>query len=195
MGGCSFINEVIAADAKEGFDILYQSALKRYGDDPYNGSISTCSLGYCTKTISGKFKEDNYAIAEKHIINEKHYGRKWSADYVNAGLVGYRVTTVEEEVVKHGEAKSVYVIYDKNNKKIDWHADKLSCKELAMIYAKKHPGCNLRIRREVVYSNHENDDLYRYKATSRIVETKIKGKKNEEVVPVYKFYFYGFAGY
>lgn len=195
MGGCSFLNEIVAATASEGFNILYQKARQRYGDDPYNGSISTCSLGYCSKTLSGKYSEGNAALAEKHISEEKHYGRKWYADYVNAGLVGYRVTTVEEEVVKHGEAKSIYVIYDDQNVKIDWGYDKLKIKDSALSYAKNNPGCKLRIRREVIYSNRENDDLYRYKTTSRIVEKEIKGKKNEKVVPVYKFYFYGFAGY
>lgn len=192
MGACSFVNEVIAATAEEGFRKLVENAIDRYGNDHYNGTISTCSMGRCTKIIDGKYTDKNRDEAYLH-IKANDNGSKWSAHYVKAGIIGYRITTVEEIVVKHGDAKSIYVIYDENNKKVKSSYDKLKCKSLAMEYAKENPGVSLYIRRETVYSNNENDDLYRYKTTERIVDKPIKGKKNELCVPIYKFYFYGWA--
>lgn len=194
MGASSFVNEVIAATAEEGFRKLVENAIDRYGNDHYNGTISTCSMGRCTKTINTKFDENkHYNEAIEH-IRSNDYGSKWVANYVKAGIVNYRVTTVEEIVVKHGDAKSIYVIYDRTTKKqVASSYDKLKSKEIAMEYAKNNPGVSLYIRRETIYSNRENDDLYRYKTTTRFVDKPIKGKKNELCVPVYKFYFYGWA--
>lgn len=191
MGAESFIKEVIATSAREGYEILKKNALRYHGCS--GESFASCSFGGITKVIEGKYKKENDDIAYKH-IDDMHNGDKYIAKCVNLGLVGYRVVTVEEEVVKHGTPRSVYVIYN-DKEKVDYDYDKLKAKAIAMAYAKKNPDSKLRIRREVVYSNRENDDLYRYKTSSKIIERKIKGKKNESVEPVYRFYFYGFTNY
>lgn len=83
MGGCSFSVSAKAKKPRDAFNELVEEAVYMYGHDPYNGTISTCEIGRCTLSFS-KFEKENIETAYEH-IEERDYGKKWVADYVDLG--------------------------------------------------------------------------------------------------------------
>lgn len=83
MGAEWFCNRASGKNAREAFDKLCEIAIHNYGNDPYNGTISTCSMGKCTLTFD-KYESENVNKAIEH-IKETDYGNKWYANYVDLG--------------------------------------------------------------------------------------------------------------
>ena len=83
MGAECFYNRANGKNAKEAFNKLCDIAIHNYGNDPYNGTISTCDMGRCTLSFE-KYESGNAVKAMNH-IKEMEYGRKWYADYVDLG--------------------------------------------------------------------------------------------------------------
>lgn len=83
MGAECFCNRANGKTAREAFNKLCDIAIHNYGNDPYNGTISTCDMGRCTLSFD-KYEKENADKAFEH-IKEEEYGRKWYADYVDLG--------------------------------------------------------------------------------------------------------------
>ena len=186
MGAREFILKHKGGSVKEAFSAMCEEQKYRYGHDSYSGGAHHCCLGRCKG--AAKTLEEAYKIIEKY-----NGGEKYTADYIEVELQEYRVRTVERIVVKHGKARSVYVIYNGSIA-----LKELSSKEEADKKARGYgfEGYDaLRIKREVRYSNNEDDDLYRYKITDIFRKTKIKGTKNQKVEKMKYYIFFGAAPY
>lgn len=108
MGAESFIRGVKATSAKEAFRILVEEADRDYGARSYNGSISTCSMGRCRKRYN-KPTETNRKDAYK-FIDSVDNGEKWKADYIDLGVVEYKVLTLKKVNVP-GDSAVIRVKY------------------------------------------------------------------------------------
>lgn len=84
MGAISFIVKGEGFEARKVFDRLVKDAKKEYGNNSYNGTISTCDLERIT-IFSSKYSKE---IEEKAIsqIKEWDYGEKWQARCLDLGL-------------------------------------------------------------------------------------------------------------
>ena len=115
MGATNFVEEVTTTGSvQDAFDRLVSEYEREYGERAYNGTISTCSLGRC-KLSFDKYSESNYKKA-KNYISDNHYGSKWIADYIDLGVVGYKVIIVKKEILKNKpEYKLRFVISKYSN--------------------------------------------------------------------------------
>ena len=114
MGGISRTFRIQATSSEEAYNKIIESELKRYGDAPYTGSAASCSLGRQKGPTFSKYSDENINVAEKYVNDVEQGGTKYVLNYVNLGQAGYRVVTVEKEVVKHGTPRSVYNVYLSN---------------------------------------------------------------------------------
>ena len=204
MGGISITFKIQATSPEEAYKKIIAQEKEQYGSAHYTGSAATCSMGYRRGPSFQKYSESNQDKAYEY-INSIYGGEKYRLDYVILGQVGYRVVTVEKEVVKHGTPRSIYNVYlSKGNDNLTFikkFYDKLEAVEYAERYVGEHPfesydrNPKIVIRRSVEYSNRENDDLYRFVSKVEVRKTKIKGTKNQTVKPLYEYIFYGVASY
>lgn len=95
MGACSFMTTGYGKDYKDAYNNLVKDYKRMYGENPYNGTISTtygCSLTYCdlgkgdnwTKTKEGKA----YQIANKQLTTME----KGQCRAIDLGKVSNRIT-------------------------------------------------------------------------------------------------------
>lgn len=86
MGAIPFIVYNDNVSAREAFNSLVSEVGK---NDPYNGSISTCTLGrveYFADVYKPSLDKKITAL-----IDERDNGEKWVAHCLDCGLVGYLV--------------------------------------------------------------------------------------------------------
>lgn len=88
MGAQWFQDSVIARNAKEGYNILCEEAIREYGEDGYNGTISTTNRVVMVKSYP-IFLEKN--INEVNSILKKYEtnGEKWTAYCIDLGVISY----------------------------------------------------------------------------------------------------------
>lgn len=96
MGATNFLHFANAKTAKAGFYQLTEDAIYEYGNDGYNGTISTTSFVGVTKTVADKYTKTAEKAAVKYIENHD-FGRKWECRAVDCGVVEYRVITVKKD--------------------------------------------------------------------------------------------------
>lgn len=96
MGACSFMKESYGKDYKDAYNNAVESAIRYYGENPYNGTISTtcgCRKLYCeidgsnsnwTKTREKKA----YEIAYKKLDDLE----KYECMVIDLGRVSNRIT-------------------------------------------------------------------------------------------------------
>jgi len=104
MGATNFEHECDAYDAKEAFRTISDSARREYGEDCYNGTISTCSFGRVTAKTYGKTgKVTPTSMKKAHDFIERHdWGHKWYCDAVDCGVKEWHVITLKK--VPHTKA-------------------------------------------------------------------------------------------
>lgn len=76
MGAVTFELETIGNDVNEEFNNLVEEAIHGYGNNPYNGTISTTSLGSeieLTNEIKKLFKNEDYDKLYRIFYPEKRY--------------------------------------------------------------------------------------------------------------------------
>lgn len=71
MGGTTFTQVGYGQTAREAFDALVDEAIRYYGRDPYNGSISTTSLGYEIDLkkypkLAKALKKNDWKVIDEH---------------------------------------------------------------------------------------------------------------------------------
>lgn len=96
MGATNFLMFANAKNAKSGFRQLSEDAIYEYGNDAYNGTISTTSFVGVTKTVADKYTKTAEKTAVKYIENHD-FGRKWECRAVDCGVVEYRIITVKKD--------------------------------------------------------------------------------------------------
>ena len=87
MGACNFIEFGEGRNVREAYATLVEEAVFEYGHDPYNGTISTCTLSrrpvkVVQKTWGPLAERKAVAIAEK-----EDWGEKWEARAIDCGHV------------------------------------------------------------------------------------------------------------
>jgi hypothetical protein len=84
MGACNFITFGWGKTKEDAFKALVREAEWEYGHDPYNGTISTTSLGRTVATIRKRYtpkaQADAVAFAEKD-----DWGKKWESRAIDCG--------------------------------------------------------------------------------------------------------------
>jgi hypothetical protein len=61
MGATTFYHKTTAPSMKEGYNDLIEDAINEYGNDPYNGTISTTSS---FRDVTAKFKDSKKSLRE-----------------------------------------------------------------------------------------------------------------------------------
>lgn len=195
MGACSFFHKIDGPSAGECFDILVQAAYEQSGHDPYNGTISTCTLGrvhrvadVCTPAVEKKVHK---------MIEDDDYGRKWVATCLDLGLVGYEVITVKKVATKPAKAAKYltkYVVIEEYTKTVSHHDTKTEAENAAMKAALAHPENDYTVCKRPVNMNRGDDCLTRLEVTKTMKKTKPKTtKQNAHVRAIHRYVFYGMA--
>ncbi|MBN1040382.1 hypothetical protein DVW12_17020 [Clostridium botulinum] len=146
------------------FDSIISEYERKYGEKSYDGTISICSLGSC-KLSFDKYSESNYKKAQKYII-DNHYGNKWSAYYIDLGVVGYTVITVKKELLKSKpECKlkfviSTYKYFEKIQTNFNY-STKTEADEKALILTLEG-GVEHIVSKEYVIANNSKSDCSRF---------------------------------
>lgn len=94
MGATTYSIEIKTNNLKETFNGLVEEAMLYYGTDPYNGTISTTSLG---GNITNKIPQDilkNEKKLKKFIMDIENdhiiYPSKWETAYIDLGVDHYK---------------------------------------------------------------------------------------------------------
>ena len=95
MGMMSFYVTECGKDKYEAFNKLVKEAQREYGEDMYNGTISTTDLVGDPVVIAKKFSAESehagYEYAKKN-----NYGEKWESRCLDLGVKEYIVATVKK---------------------------------------------------------------------------------------------------
>lgn len=198
MGATNFVEEVTTTGSvQDAFDRLVSEYEREYGERAYNGTISTCSLGRC-KLSFDKYSESNYKKA-KNYISDNHYGSKWIADYIDLGVVGYKVIIVKKEILKNKpEYKLRFVISKYSNfekiKTTFYYLTKREADEKALSLTLES-GVEHIVSKEYVLVNNSKSDCSSFYVDNKVYKNKpnLKPMKNRKVIPIKKYLFFGWA--
>ena len=192
MGAEAFCIVTENTDARKAFNALVEQARYDYGNEPYNGTISTCSMGRCTRSydqFSQEVLEEAYALVES-----REGGQKWVAQYIDLGVCGYETVEIKRQSRKSdAKFKMGYVLYDEDGKyrgdantkgEAEGKAMKLAYENNMTITIKKE---HRRISGNSVVCE---VSLKRAFSEKRPRLTRAPGK---EIVPIHKYMFYGWA--
>lgn len=99
MGAVNFYLTECGKNEREAFDKLVTEATLQYGEDEYNGTISTTELVGDPVVIAKKFSDESenagYEYAKEH-----NYGEKWESRCLDLGVTEYIVTTVQKTLIQ-----------------------------------------------------------------------------------------------
>ena len=113
MGASEFIIKGYGKNAKDAYSDLIEDSVERYGDDPYNGTISTTTGFQDVTDVFQKSKKDVNAFIDSEI--EKLSKRKCLAVCIKKPVENTnKIKTQVDHVVEKGTRKWVtkYVVYD-----------------------------------------------------------------------------------
>lgn len=95
MGAVNFYVTECGRNEYEAFSKLVEAAQREYGEDMYNGTISTTTLVgdpvVIAKEFSDKSENAGYEYAKKN-----NYGEKWESRCLDLGVKEYTVATVKK---------------------------------------------------------------------------------------------------
>lgn len=182
MGACDVHAIGYGATAGEAFDAIVEDCILRYGDDQYNGKISTCSLQKCYRNFD-IYKKGNEEKAWKFL--EKLNVDKRDAYAVDLGVKYYEVRKCRF-VKGTGSFKVQFCV----NRKI-FNTLK-QAKDYALAYAKQTKEKAVVTKK---YVNQNGDDTFGYVDVSVKEYTK-KPKRipdNATIREIHAYCFYGMA--
>ena len=202
MGAQNFYHIIEGYSAGEAFDELFSDAIYKKGHDSYNGTISTCSLGYVKKmSSSGKYTKSILKKAMKY-MEEDDYGSKWRATCLDLGIVGYDVITAKKTTKNpktKAEYRQKYVVFSydgffrENETSAGYRDSKKEADALAMKLALKN-NLDYYVAKRPVNVNRGEDVVSEITYTTVRKNTKPKSSKDNTIVkPVHKYLFYGWA--
>ena len=93
MGACDCASGVLSGySANQVYADLVDECVSECGNDPYNGTFSTCNLVRMHK-IADKFSEKNVKVGQKLLYDLMEKGEigKWSAHGVDLGVDHYEI--------------------------------------------------------------------------------------------------------
>lgn len=201
MGAVEFYHEAIASSASSAFKTIVNDARERYGDNPYNGTISTCRMGSIHRIGSGVYEKNLDAEARSYVA-KKDGGRKWEAGVLDLGVVYYDVVEAKKEganpltakyLTKHAviDGTGKVICYKDTKKEADDEAKRLVLESYA-----KDKLEDYIVKKIPVNVNNGNDvESTFYPKAHRVMGTegKPKNTKGKVVVEAHKYVFYGLA--
>lgn len=197
MSAESFEEEIVGVSAEECYNYLVSKAISEYGDSIYNGTISTCDLGFCTLSFDTYLKSNEKKARE--YIEYKDYGDKWRTDYVDLGVMEYELITIKKEKrLYSAKYKLKYVILEKVGDvyiQTNYYFDKsIDAEKEAIKLSLENIDKKYRISKEYVAisGNNINSDLIVEKKTYKN-KPKLKLKSNQKIIEKHKYIFYGWA--
>lgn len=191
MGACSFIKTAYAGSAREAFDSLVKDAIREYGDNSYNGTISTCSYGGTVMRFD-KYSKSNEDKAYK-LIEEDGYGEKWDAKAIDLGIVHYEVTTIKKVSVKKEKPKwtMMYVVHYGGRTKLFKTKTESDAEAMKLL---KNGESDVYVSKEYVNTVKGSEVVSEFKIEKKKSKTKPKSlKPNQTYNEIHKYMFYGFA--
>ncbi len=201
MGATNVIKAGYGENVRDVFDYLVKKAIREYGEDRYNGTISTCSLGSCTKladTYSTSVEKKALKIAYEKVDD------LWKGDCValDLGVCRYdliRIKKVIPKIKKKAEFRQRYVVMllDSNgflSKRVSHFETKKEADEDAMKRIMKNPNENYFVSKRSININNGDDVVTEFKV--EVSERKSKPKTIPEgcvLKEIHKYIFYGMA--
>lgn len=201
MGANDFVEEGIGIDPREVFQELCRDARDMYGSDPYNGTISTTSLGVCRK----RFDRANKTNEKKawDFVEAQDGGRKWTADYVDVGVVGYIAYSVK--IVPSTTTKKI-----QNPKEYRVRLKRYTGEVVERVYSSKGEAENEAVFKGRTSKGEIADisvvalveqpngkrgvvPVSKVKVTRKEYKTRPKEAQGRQIYEVHKYIFYGMA--
>ena len=108
MGAAEFFNTIDAETPEEGYNRLCERAIEEYGNDPYNGTISTTRLYGCSSPNTSKFTSTAAKKALK-AAREADFGRKGNCRAIDLGVVGYQVCKIKKDTSYKSTSAPKYI--------------------------------------------------------------------------------------
>lgn len=99
MGMMNFYVTECGRDEYDAFSKLVKEAQKEYGEDEYNGTISTTDLVGAPVVIAKKFSAESEDAGCKY-AKKNNYGEKWESRCLDLGVTEYIVTTAKKTVIR-----------------------------------------------------------------------------------------------
>lgn len=99
MGMMNFYVTECGRDEYDAFSKLVKEAQKEYGEDEYNGTISTTDLVGAPVVIAKKFSAESEHAGYEY-AKRNNYGEKWESRCLDLGVQEYIVTTVKKTVIR-----------------------------------------------------------------------------------------------
>lgn len=99
MGMMNFYVTECGRDEYDAFSKLVKEAQKEYGEDEYNGTISTTDLVGAPVVIAKKFSAESEHAGYEY-AKRNNYGEKWESRCLDLGVKEYIVTTVKKTVIR-----------------------------------------------------------------------------------------------
>ena len=200
MGACFFTNQIESENPTKAYDALVEDAIRKYGNDSYNGTISTW-CGYAKSSLSfNKYSKTNELKARRYIDKTQDNICKRDCLYIDLGVVRYEtVKAIKKKVVKEKPVyKKMFVVYWEkisdaygNNKRA---FDKLADAEKFAFKKKlESSALNIYIKYEYFLVKGKNMvETFDVKITPRKTRPQKVGQ-NTVVKEIHKYIFYGWA--
>ena len=193
MGAQSFIHTAYAETAGKAFDELYNDAVTRHGNDSYNGTISTCSMGRCIKTFASPTKTNEQAA--RKLIEERDNGEKWTAHYIDMGIDHYIIRTVKKNNKDYtAKYKQKFaVVGEFSGKVLKTYDTKPPADKEAIRLALD--GKDVVVKKMMIKLS-GNDTVASFSVeTKRMDKCSLKNTDKRKVVPIHKYIFFGWAAW
>lgn len=196
MGACNFVVEGEGTSARSVFNKLYAEAEAAYGYDPYNGTISTTGFTGNVTKVADKYNKTAAKKAIKY-IEARDYGQKWYSDAVDAGVVGYEVSTYKKVPRTKADVvyRTVYVAYADSRELgvFKTTAEARKCVEDKMHYADGGVYRYQVVKESRPVSGTKTVTFAYERQTRRVKSLPKNVAKDAKVTPIHHFFFYGWA--
>lgn len=203
MGATNFSHQVDARTAEEAFGKLIDEANQEYGTASYNGSINTCSIGGCKLRLD-KVNDTNIKKANKY-IEDKDFGEKWTADYVDVGVKEFLVTTIVKKPVDKPTISNIpkwkmqYCIYTSHWDGASYFGEHFDTKteadKRAVTLSLKN-NVEYTVRKEYVNVNAKSNSMVtKIEREMKTYKSKptLKPLSNRKVEEIHTYIFFGWA--
>ena len=200
MGSRAFKKMALGENASKVYDELVRDAIEEYGEDRYNGTISTTSFYGISKKYDKPTeanKKKAYAFIEKEIDEVVD---KRDCYCVDLGIDHYEVVTIKKEINKPKITpmfKKMFVVhywkYDMEKEKS--FSSKREAESFAFEKKMGNPDYPVSITQDYVLVKGDNTvSVINVEITHKKTMTKqLKPMPNRTVKAIHKYIFYGWA--
>ena len=202
MGACTFREEAYGESAKKVYDLLCSEAEEEYGDDCYNGTISTTYFCKISKSFD-KPTLTNEKKANKFIREHLEKIDKRDCYCVDLGIDHYEIVTVKKQSpkVSSPKFKKKYVVhystegFRSNKEKTKSFDSKKEAENFTMKEQLSNPEDSIFVTTEyvVVKGNNTISTMKVEITTKKTMSKSLKQMPNRIVKPIHKYIFYGWA--